>query len=196
MKQSFLRMILGVLVLSLGLAAALGFVARAYENRLPTEQSILFSGTEEISLYSRDGILLQTLSPGPGGKAASLPVPLGNYYAFSGDGCTEFSLGQGQVPEILGGSGWTEGRRLHVCRETNGTLWVQLRPREPGVHSFCLTAGSYFRRELFRCDSSRQAVGFLFSDLPFGTYILYLDNEPVSRITLSPDAPIFSFTFV
>ena len=196
MKQSFLRMILGVLILSLGLAVSLGFVARAYENRLPAEQRILFAGTKIISLYSRDGTLLQTLSPGPEGKVESLPVPAGNYYAFSGEGCTEFSLDERSVPVILGGSGWTEGGSLHVCRETAGTLLVRLSPREPGIHSFCLTAGSFFRRKLFRCDSGGQDSEFLFSGLPFGTYILYLDNEPVTRITLSPEAPLFSFTFV
>ena len=125
-----------------------------------------------------------------------MPVPPGNYYFFSKEGCTEFSIGEGSAPVVLGGSGWTEGQSLHVCRETAGTLWVQLCPRSPGVHSFCLTGGSFFSRKLFRYDGSGQSPGFLFSGLPFGTYILYLDNEPVSRITLSPDAPIFSFTFV
>ena len=97
MKQSFLRIILGTLILALGLAASLGFVARAYENQSSAAQRVLFSGTEEISLYSREGILLQTLTPGHGGQVTSSPVLPGDYYAVSRENRTA-----GDLPAVTG----------------------------------------------------------------------------------------------
>ena len=192
MKHSIARGCIRGLFFGVLLAACLGFVAQAHMKKEPVFYRAVFSCGEAVSLYDQEGCLLQTVFPGADGIASSRPLPGGTYYAFARDHCTEFFLDQ--KPQIQGGSGWSDGKYLHPCRETCGTLLVEHPVQDPEFHTLCLTGKSVFCRKILRCQGRCHGLRCTFRELPFGTYLLFWDHHLAGTITLSPESPrVFRF---
>ena len=189
MKQSFLRICCGFLLLAMALSVCTGFVIRVHGRSAGARSSVTFEGEEPMALYSGDGQLLRKLTPGEWGTAPGGCLPVGTYYIFSGTACTEFSLDEKAAMTVLGGAGWYDGSRLHVCRENAGTLLVKQLFPGPGFHTWTLTGGAFSRRKVLKCEKRGVPLSFAFEGLPFGTYLLFLDGSPAVKIRVSRENP-------
>lgn len=195
MKKTFLRICCGFLLLSMALGVCMGFVVRVYGQKLPTLRQIPFAGKGQIALFSREGKLLEILSAGAFGTVSSRPLPEGIYYAFSGDGCTEFSLDEDGSLTIQAGSGWFDGSCLHLCRESGGTLWLKLPARNADFHTCSLTGGTFFRQRILRRRGKEELLCCRFDELPFGVYLLFLDGKLADKIAISRQKPFQCISF-
>lgn len=188
MKNGILRIISAFLLLMIVSAVALGaFSAATQEETVYVWQRIYFAHDGELSLYSSDGTLVQTLSPDESGHAASDLLPEGKYYAVSKEACVEFFLHSDCSVTVEGGCGWTDGKYLHLTDEAVGTVRAEFWAQTDGFCVLTLSDGVTERTEAVHCEKGQTVTGE-FLGVPYGSYVLRYGSAAV-RVTVDEETP-------
>ena len=148
---------------------------------------------EEILLFSADGIPIQRLVTDENGSAVSELLIPGKYYAFTEQGCTEFTLHENASVTADGGCGWSDGEILHLTSAEVGTVTVEraakteLLTQNGGFWDYTLKNDTFERRQVVRCTAAGGILTCTFEGVPYGTYVLVENGTPRCRVTVSAD---------
>ena len=148
---------------------------------------------EEILLFSADGIPIQRLVTDENGSAVSELLIPGKYYAFTEQGCTEFTLHENASVTADGGCGWSDGEILHLTSAAVGTVTVEraakteLLTQSGGFLDYTLKNDTFERRQVVRCTASGGILTCTFEGVPYGTYVLEENGTSRCRVTVSAD---------
>lgn len=202
MKRSVIRLCSAILLMLIALsvsAAAIGAIS-SQDKPIDTAADtyvwvkLLFATeprVEEILLFSADGMPIQRLATDENGSAVSELLIPGKYYAFTAQGCTEFTLHENASVTADGGCGWSDGEILHLTGAQIGTVTVEraasqaLLAQNGGWFDFTLRGDGFERREVLRRTDADGVLSCRFEGIPYGTYILEENGTARCRVTVS-----------
>ena len=211
MKRSVMRLCSAVLLMLIALsvsAATIGAISsqdKSPEGKKDTFVwvKLLFATeprAEEILLFSADGIPIQQLVTDESGAAVSGLLMPGKYYAFTPQGCTEFTLHENASVTAEGGCGWSDGEILHLTSAEVGTVTVEraakadLLTQNGGFLDYTLENNTLERREVVRCTASSGILTCTFEGIPYGTYVLEENGVARCHVTVSADQSSITVT--
>ena len=204
MKRSVIRLCSAILLMLIALsvsAAAIGAIS-SQDKPIDTAADtyvwvkLLFATeprVEEILLFSADGMPIQRLATDENGSAVSELLITGKYYAFTAQGCTEFTLHENASVTADGGCGWSDGEILHLTGAEVGTVTVEhaakpeLLTQNGGFLDYTLKNDTFERRQVVRCTASSGILTCTFEGIPYGTYVLEENGVSRCRVTVSAD---------
>lgn len=202
MKRSVIRLCSAVLLMLIALSASAATIGAISSQDKPVKKDtyvwikLLFATeprAEEILLFSADGIPIQRLVTDENGSAVSELLIPGKYYAFTEQGCTEFTLHENASVTADGGCGWSDGEILHLTSAEVGTVTVEraakteLLTQNGGFWDYTLKNGTFERRQVVRCTAAGGILTCTFEGVPYGTYVLVENGTPRCRVTVSAD---------
>ncbi len=204
MKRSVIRLCSAILLMLIALsvsAAAIGAIS-SQDKPIDTAADtyvwvkLLFATeprVEEILLFSADGMPIQRLATDENGSAVSELLITGKYYAFTAQGCTEFTLHENASVTADGGCGWSDGEILHLTGAEVGTVTVEraakpeLLTQNGGFLDYTLKNDTFERRQVVRCTAAGGILTCTFEGIPYGTYVLEENGVSRCRVTVSAD---------
>ena len=202
MKRSVIRLCSAVLLMLIALSVSAATIGAISSQDKPVKKDtyvwikLLFATeprAEEILLFSADGIPIQRLVTDENGSAVSELLIPGKYYAFTAQGCTEFTLHENASVTADGGCGWSDGEILHLTSAEVGTVTVEraakteLLTQNGGFWDYTLKNGTFERRQVVRCTPSGGILTCTFEGVPYGTYVLVENGTSRCRVTVSAD---------
>ncbi|MDD6643294.1 MAG: hypothetical protein PUF80_03600 [Firmicutes bacterium] len=202
MKRSVIRLCSAVLLMLIALSASAATIGAISSQDKPVKKDtyvwikLLFATeprAEEILLFSADGIPIQRLVTDENGSAVSELLIPGKYYAFTAQGCTEFTLHENASVTADGGCGWSDGEILHLTSAEVGTVTVEraakteLLTQNGGFLDYTLKNDTFERRQVVRCTASGGILTCTFEGVPYGTYVLVENGTSRCRVTVSAD---------
>lgn len=204
MKRSVIRICSAVLLMLIALSVSAATIGAISSQDKPIDAStdaylwvkLLFATeprAEEILLFSADGSPIQKLTTDANGNAVSELLIPGKYYAFTAQGCTEFTLKENASVTADGGCGWSDGEILHLTSAEVGTVTVEraakaeLRTQNGGFLDYTLKNDTLERREVVRCTASGGILACTFEGVPYGTYVLEENGVPRCRVTIGKE---------
>ena len=202
MKRSVIRLCSAVLLMLIALSASAATIGAISSQDKPVKKDtyvwikLLFATeprAEEILLFSADGMPIQRLATDENGSAVSELLIPGKYYAFTEQGCTEFTLHENASVTADGGCGWSDGEILHLTSAEVGTVTVEraakteLLTQNGGFWDYTLKNGTFERRQVVRCTPSGGILTCTFEGVPYGTYVLVENGTSRCRVTVSAD---------
>lgn len=202
MKRSVIRLCSAVLLMLIALSASAATIGAISSQDKPVKKDtyvwikLLFATeprAEEILLFSADGIPIQRLVTDENGSAVSELLIPGKYYAFTEQGCTEFTLHENASVTADGGCGWSDGEILHLTSAEVGTVTVEraakteLLTQNGGFWDYTLKNDTFERRQVVRCTAAGGILTCTFEGVPYGTYVLVENGTPRCRVTVSAD---------
>lgn len=189
MKKNILRALCAFALLGIVTAVAMGAYSAAFDGEtVYAWQRVYFAHGDEITLFSADGAVLQTLRPDENGIAASNLLPEGEYYAFSDDSCVRFFLHSDCSVTVEGGRGWTDGKYLHLTEAAVGTVRAEFLAQKDGFCVLTLTDGETERTTAVNCRTGQTATGE-FLGVPYGNYSLRAESGRTVRVTVDENTP-------
>lgn len=176
MKRSVLRILCACLLMGIALAVTAGiFAASQKEEEVYVWQRVQFDSEHALRLYGQNG----ECDP-------KQLLPMGEYYALSGDVRTEFVITNDGIAVHSGG--WTDGQTVHMTNEAVGSIAVEFTAKDR-FYEFVLQGSETLKQvvrgyegELTSCD---------FFGLPYGNYDLYLDGKRISAVCIDENTPMF-----
>lgn len=202
MKRSVIRLCSAVLLMLIALSVSAATIGAISSQDKPVKKDtyvwikLLFATeprAEEILLFSADGIPIQRLVTDENGSAVSELLIPGKYYAFTAQGCTEFTLHENASVTADGGCGWSDGEILHLTSAEVGTVTVEraakteLLTQNGGFLDYTLKNDTFERRQVVRCTASGGILTCTFEGVPYGTYVLVENGTSRCRVTVSAD---------
>lgn len=204
MKRSVIRLCSAVLLMLIALSVSAATIGAISSQGKPIDTAadtyvwvkLLFATeprSEEILLFSADGIPIQRLVTDENGSAVSELLIPGKYYAFTTQGCTEFTLHENASVTADGGCGWSDGTILHLTGAEVGTVTVEraakteLLTQNSGFLDYTLKNDTFERRQVVRCTASGGILTCTFEGVPYGTYVLEENGTSRCRVTVSAD---------
>lgn len=202
MKRSVIRLCSAVLLMLIALSVSAATIGAISSQDKPVKKDtyvwikLLFATeprAEEILLFSADGIPIQRLVTDENGSAVSELLIPGKYYAFTEQGCTEFTLHENASVTADGGCGWSDGEILHLTSAEVGTVTVEraakteLLTQNGGFLDYTLKNDTFERRQVVRCTAAGGILTCTFEGVPYGTYVLVENGTPRCRVTVSAD---------
>ena len=202
MKRSVIRLCSAVLLMLIALSVSAATIGAISSQDKPVKKDtyvwikLLFATeprAEEILLFSADGIPIQRLVTDENGSAVSELLIPGKYYAFTAQGCTEFTLHENASVTADGGCGWSDGEILHLTGAEVGTVTVEraakteLLTQNGGFLDYTLKNDTFERRQVVRCTAAGGILTCTFEGVPYGTYVLVENGTSRCRVTVSAD---------
>ena len=192
MKGSLLRVLCATLLLFIGMGIMAGVIlAMPEEETLTAWTKVTFQtmGKQTLSLYNKEGTLIDTMETDGEGKCTTDLLEEGTYYGVCREGLVEFSLNAYGIEKASGGAVATDKNELLFSSDIQpGELRIYGKARQ-AQYIYELSSRDYSYSHTLNCEVGR-TIECVIENLPYGDYTLTENGRVLCRVEITEGKPM------